>query len=208
MLRCFDDVLETLMKAYRLITLIAAILLTAIEVMILASASSKANAAEPAPCTMRLSVELTPDVPNSGDPEFLSSLLSNHPAYRLTLQQQDEEGSLVVLSLVGPGPGYRCANVVETMRRDARVLSVRVDSDDMEAVSVVAASVPPEEKSNLHLSRAGIGSLSWAAKNPAQAWRLVYPVQPGDADGAYQDFRAQCAATLLADTPSGKPTCP
>ena len=173
------------MKAYRWLTLVAAALITALGALILVGASSTADAASPASCDLRLTVELTPDVPNPGDPGFLSSLLSNHPGYRLTLQQQDDDYA-IVLDLTGPGPDYRCQNVIETMRRDARVLSVRVDPEDTQAVSVVTARVPREEHSHLHVSRAGIGSLYWAARNPAQAWRVLFPVQPGDADSAYE----------------------
>jgi hypothetical protein len=75
---------------------------------------------------MRLTVELTPDVPNPTDVGFLSSLLSNHSNYRLTLSQQRSD-SVMVLELNGPGPDYRCQDVVETMRKDGRVLSVHVD---------------------------------------------------------------------------------
>jgi hypothetical protein len=74
---------------------------------------------------MRLSVELTPDVPDPRDVGFLSSLLGAHPAYELTLRRT-RDGSVIVLELTGPGPDYRCQNVVEAIRRDGRVLSVRV----------------------------------------------------------------------------------
>ncbi|MGO9852761.1 MAG: hypothetical protein ACLPTM_14250 [Steroidobacteraceae bacterium] len=74
---------------------------------------------------MRLTVELTPDVPNADDAGFLSSLLSNHPEYRLDLLRLDDP-SLIELELAGPGPEYLCQSVIETMRKDARVLSIRV----------------------------------------------------------------------------------
>ncbi len=111
------------MKAYRWLTLLAAVLITAFEVLFLAAAGSTASAASPTSCDIRLGVVLTPDVPNPRDYGFLSSLLSNHPSYRLTLLQQDS-GSVLVLDLSGPGPEYRCRNVIRTIRRDARVLSV------------------------------------------------------------------------------------
>lgn len=113
------------MNASRWLTLIAATVINALGMLILVGASSAATAAAPAACAVRLSVELTPDVPDPGDPEFLSSLLSNHPDYRLTLKGQ-EDGSVIVLDLAGPGPEYQCANVIDTIRRDGRVLSVRV----------------------------------------------------------------------------------
>jgi hypothetical protein len=91
-------------------------------------ASNVAEAAPPAPCDMRLSVELTPDVPNPGDVGFLSSLLGDHSGYQLNLRRQ-RDGSVLVLELTGPGPDYLCRNVVEAMRKDGRVLSVRVHEE-------------------------------------------------------------------------------
>jgi hypothetical protein len=87
--------------------------------------SNTAAAAPPPPCDMRLTVELTPDVPNPRDLGFLSSLLGDHPGYRLFLRRE-REGSVIVLELSGPGPDYGCQDVVEAMRRDGRVLSVHV----------------------------------------------------------------------------------
>jgi hypothetical protein len=192
------------MKTYRWLTLVAAALITVFAPLSFAAASSAANAASPGPCAMRLSVELTPDVPDPRDLGFLSSLLSNHPDYQLTLQHQ-YDGSVIVLDLAGPGPEYQCQNVIETMRRDARVLSVHVDSGEMQAVSLVTAPTAAEEKSNIHLSHAGIGSLYWAAHNPAQAWRVVFPVQPGDAGGAYAHISARCA--VITGAPTGRAAC-
>src|SRR3984893_10222525 len=84
--------------------------------------------ASPAVCNMRLNVELTPDVPNPLDSGFLSSLLNNQASYRLTLRRR-RAGSVIVIELTGPGPDFRCENVVEAMRKDGRVLSIRVDQE-------------------------------------------------------------------------------
>jgi hypothetical protein len=80
----------------------------------------------PGRCDMRLTVELTPDVPNMIDAGFLSSLLSDNPNYQLSLLRQ-ESGSVVVLEFIGPGPYYICQHVIDTIRRDSRVQSVQVD---------------------------------------------------------------------------------
>jgi len=85
-------------------------------------------AAAPAVCNMRLSVELTPDIPDPLDSGFLSSLLSNQASYRLNLRGW-RPGSVIVLELMGPGPEYRCQNVVEAMRRDGRILSIHLDKE-------------------------------------------------------------------------------
>jgi hypothetical protein len=78
-------------------------------------------------CDMLVTVELTPDVPNASDTGFLSSLLNNHPDYHLDLLQLDNP-SRVELELAGPGPEYLCQNVIETMQKDARVLSIHVNA--------------------------------------------------------------------------------
>jgi hypothetical protein len=85
-------------------------------------------ATPPLSCHMRLGVELTPDVPDPQDPGFLSSLLDNHPGYRLILRRE-RTGSVIVLDLTGPGPRSQCQRVVDTLRRDGRVLSVHVRKD-------------------------------------------------------------------------------
>ena len=85
-----------------------------------------AAAATPAPCHVRLTVELTPDVPDPTDAGFLSSLLSNRVNYRLSVRRKRSDSHLV-LELTGPGPDYRCRQAIEAIRRDGRVLSVHVN---------------------------------------------------------------------------------
>ncbi|MDB6043965.1 MAG: hypothetical protein JWM63_2516 [Gammaproteobacteria bacterium] len=90
--------------------------------------TSVAVADEAGQCEVRLTVELTPDVPNASTGGFLSSLLSNRVKYELTLLQEDSD-SVIVVDLTGPGPDYRCRNAIEAIRRDGRVLSVHVDQE-------------------------------------------------------------------------------
>jgi hypothetical protein len=94
-------------------------------VLLLVLVSKTASAAAPAPCDVRLTVELTPDVPNPTDVGFLGSLLSNQVDYLLSLRRERSD-SLLVLQLTGPGPDYRCQNAIEAIRRDGRVLAVHV----------------------------------------------------------------------------------
>jgi hypothetical protein len=105
---------DTIMHANRCAILLALALIGAL-------AGNAALAAIPAPCDLELTVALTPDVPDPRDPGFLSSLLSNHPAYQLVLREQ-RDGSVIAVELIGPQSG--CRDVIETMRRDGRVLSV------------------------------------------------------------------------------------
>jgi hypothetical protein len=88
--------------------------------------SNTASAEPPGICDVRLTVELTPDVPNPTDAGFLGSLLSNQVDYLLSLRRERSD-SLLVLELLGPGPDYRCRNAIEAIRRDGRVLSVHVN---------------------------------------------------------------------------------
>jgi hypothetical protein len=78
------------------------------------------------------------------------------------------------------------------------------DSDDTESVAIVTTPLPSEEKSPTHLSVAGLGSLYWAARQPAQAWRVLLPIQPEGV--AYADIRARCAVST--DASRGEAACP
>ena len=80
-------------------------------------------------CELRLAVELTPDVPNVRDEGFLSSLLSNHPGYRLELLGA-ADSSLIEVDLSGPGPEYRCQDVIDTMRKDSRIEAIQIESPE------------------------------------------------------------------------------
>ena len=80
-------------------------------------------------CDVRLTLALDPDVPNVSSEGFLSSLLNRHFNYRLELLGQDDQDAAVIeVELTGPGPEYRCEDVIATMRRDARVQSIQVES--------------------------------------------------------------------------------
>lgn len=79
----------------------------------------------PPTCSLRLSIEVTPDVPDPTDPGFLSSLLGNHPSYQLYFLGKGDD-THVYVQLQGPGPGERCQEVVDSMRNDGRVSSIEV----------------------------------------------------------------------------------
>jgi len=149
-------------------------------VPLVAGSFGLAHAGAVVSCEERLTVKVTPEVDNPADLGFLGSLLSGHPDYRLALQQHDEP-SVMVLDLTGPGPADQCRNVIETMRKDKRVLSVRVDSENTEVVSM-AVPVPKKKESNVHLSCSGLGSLYWAARHPENAWKILLPINPRDPD--------------------------
>ena len=99
---------------------------TAAAAVLTLVATHTVNADEPiAPpqCSMGLSVEVTPDVPNPGNGAFISSLLGNHTDYQLFLLRVVDD-THVNLRLQGPGPDERCRAVVDSMRDDGRVQSI------------------------------------------------------------------------------------
>jgi hypothetical protein len=120
--------IENTRDTRRCVNAAAAVLITVVELLALAGISGTATSA-PGDCMMRLRVELTPDVPDPTAPGFLSSLLGNHPGYELTLEGQPQD-SVVVVDLTGRGPAYRCRRVVDSMRKDGRVLSVHVQGNN------------------------------------------------------------------------------
>ena len=74
-------------------------------------------------CSLRLKVEVTPDVPNPADGGFISSLLGNHTEYQLFLLSVEDD-THVNLQLQGPGSPERCQEVVDSMSDDGRVLDI------------------------------------------------------------------------------------
>lgn len=85
--------------------------------------ASADDPATPPQCSMALSVEVTPDVPNPGNGAFISSLLGNHTEYQLFLVRIVDD-THVNLRLQGPGPNERCQAVVDSISNDGRVQSV------------------------------------------------------------------------------------
>lgn len=79
----------------------------------------------PPRCALRLSIEVTADVPNPGDGGFISSLLGDHPGYQLFLLQVVDD-THVNLQLQGPGPAERRQAVVASISNDGRVASIQV----------------------------------------------------------------------------------
>ena len=94
----------------------------------LGAATGRVGAQEltpPAACVMRLSLEVTPDVPNPSDGGFLSSLVGNNVGYQLSVERVVDDTHVNVL-LYGPGPAANCQRVLESMRQDGRVQSLDV----------------------------------------------------------------------------------
>jgi hypothetical protein len=59
---------------------------------------------------------------------------------------------------------------------------------------------------------AGLGSVYWALRHPAQSWRVLMPVQPGDEFNtdreialAYNDPMSSCPG--FPGTPNVRPVC-
>jgi hypothetical protein len=74
-------------------------------------------------CSARLLVQLTPDVRDPQATSFLESLTAD-PLFKLYWIRATEDS--VVLDLTGPGPEYRCQSEIRRLRRDGRVLRLKV----------------------------------------------------------------------------------
>ena len=74
-------------------------------------------------CSLRLRVQLEPEVPNPRSAAFLSDLAGD-PGFILVLVKPGQYSE--VLQLSGPGPAYRCRHEVERIRKDARVINLTV----------------------------------------------------------------------------------
>jgi len=126
---------KLLMNRHERCGLMVAHVISMLGVLIVGVASAAAQAA-PTPCDLQLRVELSPDVPSPLDAAFLSSLLGPHGGYRLTLEWQEPGTvSLFAFDLTGPGPERGCREVVDSMRRDPRVVSLEVQEDAPSAAS-------------------------------------------------------------------------
>ena len=100
----------------------------------LAMALSTSAAADTAPdrCHARLSLKLTPDVPNPRDPSFLSALTAD-PLYEITwVNGQD---SAVVVDLYGPATDYHCEQEINRLGRNGSILELQVLQQDTGAGS-------------------------------------------------------------------------
>jgi len=75
---------------------------------------------------------------------------------------------------------------------------------ETEVVTIAGAPLLPEQKADTHPSLGGIASLYWAARHPAQAWRVFLPIQL-DGDESSADITANCA--VFAAVPSGPVAC-
>jgi hypothetical protein len=79
----------------------------------------------PPECVLHLVVSLTPDVPDPRNSGFVSSLLGDNTGYQLLLQHVIDDTHLDML-LFGPGPERNCRQVIDSMRKDARIRSIAV----------------------------------------------------------------------------------
>jgi hypothetical protein len=104
---------------------------------------------------------------------------------------------------------------LQSLQRPDSLLGTSSDgSDEQQAVTVVTgSSLPvvtgsslPEERWGTSVSLAGIGSLYWAAAHPAQGWRVLLPILPGDEFDAYVAVSTRC--TVVSSAPGVEDPCP
>jgi hypothetical protein len=85
---------------------------------------------------------------------------------------------------------------------DPQKVTTRADSN---VAHLVATAIAPAEWSHAHLSLAGVGAIFWAAHHPAEGWRVLLPIQPGDGFDAIADVAATCS--VFAGWPTDRASC-
>jgi hypothetical protein len=78
------------------------------------------------------------------------------------------------------------------------------DSAEAEPVTIVAAPSQLEEEPDTHPSLGAVASLYWAARHPAQAWRVFLPIQ---LDGDESSAAITANSAVFAAVPSGPVAC-
>jgi hypothetical protein len=116
------------MKPHRWLSRIAAAFV-GVEVLVVAAVGTSAHAATPAVCEVRLKIVAQPEATDPQHAALLNSLLSAYPGYRLILQSREVQDHAVVVDLAGPAPRTNCRAVIEAIRRDPRVASVKPEGD-------------------------------------------------------------------------------
>jgi hypothetical protein len=81
------------------------------------------RSAVPDRCHARLSLKLTPDIPNPRDPTFLSTLTAN-PLYQITWVEGDD--TTAVVDLTGPATDFHCEDEIRRLGRDAHIMDLKV----------------------------------------------------------------------------------
>jgi hypothetical protein len=97
--------------------------------VVLAAVPNTGHAANAIPdrCHARLSLTLTPDVPDPRDPSFLSALSAN-PLYAITWVEGSD--STAVVDLTGPAIDYHCSEEIRRLSRDAHILDLKILQQD------------------------------------------------------------------------------
>lgn len=85
--------------------------------------------------------------------------------------------SIAALGLLGILSGPASAGPSDT------ALSTKVEASGTEEPKVTMAPLAAEESDRLQVTETGLGALHWAAQHPGHAWRILLPVEPGDAAG-------------------------
>ena len=138
--------------------------------------------------------------PKTPRPVTSANLPSPHPNLRAAMSEQDANPRNAPSLAHGP-LDLRAPNLNQA--QPPPVWTNPADSDNGLHVVIEGSPQSPEEGSNL--SRTGIGSIYWAARHPAQAWRVVLPIVPDGGSAGSPDIKAECASVR---PPGGQMACP
>jgi hypothetical protein len=83
-------------------------------------------------------------------------------------------------------------------------ISDSTESEEPEDIDVIGVS--EDESPDVHVSRAGIGSVYWAARHPSQAWRIFAPLAADAGTRLFRDVTIRCE--MVADRSEYETGCP
>ena len=132
------------------------------------------------------------------------ALSSLHVAVAYPADALGDTQGIAVVSAIATVPPRRTLDLRPPDLRSLHVQNLQqvvtsADSDEVQAVTVAAASFLPEERPDTHPSLGGVASLYWAARHPTQAWRVFLPIQLDGYD-ADTDNRGRAAESATPET--------
>lgn len=87
----------------------------------------------------------------------------------------------------------RLPEVDRVQATDSAAAGTPADAGDLGVVTIATGLTPLAIEAAPDAPGTGLGAIYWAARHPADAWRVLLPVAPRDESASAQDSSADCA---------------